>query len=279
MIDQKTFEESEVFNDWVKPGVGYDVFWGLGSKVGLWDRRSIAFAASHRSRSQGEMTERDRAAFRQLMPHLQRVLHLQSILKAHEARGLTLEAACDTAADGLFIVDAGGHVLYANRAALRLLAHGASLHLSREGRLQAGQPAEDAAMRRQIAAACSSEAPGERAAYLKFTGRNGLPLVATVSPVRAEQAGQRVRCCILAVQDIWKARSIDPVKIELALGLTKAEARLVGKLAEGMSMRDAAAGLGITYNTARTQLSSALQKTGLRRQNELMLAVSGLRHG
>lgn len=59
-------------------------------------------------------------------------------------------------------------------------------------------------------------------------------------------------------------------------GLTSAETKLVVLLTEGNSLRATAEALQITYETARTQLKVAFQKTGTSRQIELVLLVRGL---
>jgi DNA-binding CsgD family transcriptional regulator len=56
-------------------------------------------------------------------------------------------------------------------------------------------------------------------------------------------------------------------------GLTPAEVRLVLRLVSGDSLRSAAKALGIQYETVRTHLKSVFQKTGTRRQAELVIVV------
>jgi DNA-binding CsgD family transcriptional regulator len=51
----------------------------------------------------------------------------------------------------------------------------------------------------------------------------------------------------------------------------------VATLSWGLDLREAAAELGIRYNTARTQLRSVLEKCSLKRQSELMLRIARLR--
>jgi len=55
--------------------------------------------------------------------------------------------------------------------------------------------------------------------------------------------------------------------------LTEAEARLALALAEGHRVEDAAAGLGITTNSARTYLKRIFGKTGVGRQAELIRLI------
>src|SRR5262249_5329397 len=56
-------------------------------------------------------------------------------------------------------------------------------------------------------------------------------------------------------------------------GLTPAEARLALQLVAGETLRAAAAKLGITYETARTELKNIFNKTGTCRQAELVIVI------
>jgi DNA-binding CsgD family transcriptional regulator len=57
--------------------------------------------------------------------------------------------------------------------------------------------------------------------------------------------------------------------------LTEAEARVVQRIAAGDTIRQAAERIGIGYETARTQLKSAMAKSGWRRQSEMLADVFG----
>ena len=59
-----------------------------------------------------------------------------------------------------------------------------------------------------------------------------------------------------------------------ALGVTPAEAKLITHLVDGLTLTAAAEALGVSRNTARTQLSSIFTKTGLNRQSQLVKLVS-----
>ena len=58
-------------------------------------------------------------------------------------------------------------------------------------------------------------------------------------------------------------------------GLTDAEARLVHLLLEGRGLTAAAEQLGLSRNTVHSQLASVFQKTGTRRQGELLSLLLG----
>jgi|SRR5262245_39284384 len=56
-------------------------------------------------------------------------------------------------------------------------------------------------------------------------------------------------------------------------GLTPAEARLALQLVAGEALRPAAVKLGISYETARTELKNIFNKTGTCRQAELVIVI------
>ena len=58
--------------------------------------------------------------------------------------------------------------------------------------------------------------------------------------------------------------------------LTVVEARLAAWLAQGKSVHEAAAAMGITVNTARAYLKRIYDKTGVRRQPELVRVLLSL---
>ena len=61
-----------------------------------------------------------------------------------------------------------------------------------------------------------------------------------------------------------------------SFGLTPAEVRLAAKLREGLTLKEAADDLGLSINTVRNQLRPVFDKMGLRRQSELVRALSDL---
>lgn len=57
-------------------------------------------------------------------------------------------------------------------------------------------------------------------------------------------------------------------------GVTPAEAKLMGHIIDGQTLTAAAEALGVSRNTARTQLSSIFTKTGVNRQSQLVKLVA-----
>lgn len=61
-----------------------------------------------------------------------------------------------------------------------------------------------------------------------------------------------------------------------AFGVTTAEIRLAARLKDGMTLKEGAADLGVSLNTARNQLKSIFDKMGLRRQCDLVRTLGQL---
>jgi DNA-binding CsgD family transcriptional regulator len=62
-------------------------------------------------------------------------------------------------------------------------------------------------------------------------------------------------------------------------GLTRAETVMAQRLCEGMTLQRAAVALGVRLSTARTHLKHIFEKTGTRRQAELVRSLLSQRAG
>jgi DNA-binding CsgD family transcriptional regulator len=278
IVDQADYENSETFTDWVKPGAGYDIYWGLGSCLRLADGQ-IGFLAAHRSRRQGEMTEDDRANFQRLVPHVRRVLRMRHLASQKASRERGMETICDHASCAAILVDRKARLIYANKPAEALFKRNDALQRRADGTVEARSGAETVALQTAIAAACDAEFPPENEvrSRLRVTRASGAkPLIVSVCPVSAGLSSASLHAVVF-IEDIWTPTIPSVERIRLAFGLTAAEARLISSLSEGLSLREAAGQIGIAYNTARAHLRSVLGKAGVTRQSELMLHVARLR--
>jgi DNA-binding CsgD family transcriptional regulator len=66
--------------------------------------------------------------------------------------------------------------------------------------------------------------------------------------------------------------------LQEGFGLTPAEARLACALLAGGTLKDAATRIGISPNTAKTQLQVVFQKTRTGRQQELVSLLRSIPH-
>jgi DNA-binding CsgD family transcriptional regulator len=75
------------------------------------------------------------------------------------------------------------------------------------------------------------------------------------------------------------ARLPEVARLRAQFGLTKAEARLALRLAEGVSLTNAAHAFNVKLTTIRSQLQQVFAKTGTARQTELVALLLSCGHG
>lgn len=220
------------------------------------------------------------ATFQMLGRHAERALRLTIMLEEAKADKLALGDALSKLACGAFLLDSESKVLFANSAARR--ANGTSV-LLQGGRLMARNASERPALADAVKTAARMfglqclDAPPP---VILSGGAPTSRLIAYVLPIRSlgEESPlmfARARVLILLI-DPGSPRIVDPSVIRDLLGLTLGEARLAALVGAGKSPREAANGLGITEESARTVLKRVFSKVGVSRQSELAALLSRL---
>lgn len=164
---------------------------------------------------------------------------------------------------GLAVTDRSGRPYFLNRAAQSLIDRGL-LRLEHGGLRGAGP--EDSATLRRVINRCAA---GQRGAAVRLDGPDGTLLVAACAipgafrPI-AEGA------VLLRLIDPAAPRLPDPGVLQDQFGFTPAEAALAIDILAGNDLAASATRRQITRNTARVHLRHLFEKTGTRRQAELM---------
>ncbi|GLK79304.1 helix-turn-helix transcriptional regulator [Methylopila turkensis] len=104
----------------------------------------------------------------------------------------------------------------------------------------------------------------------------GRPLIADAAPFRLEACGtgREVRAIILLTDPDEAPPAVRESALTHAFRLSATEARLVAALARGETLESCAAARGVALSTVRNQLAAAFDKTGVRRQSELIALVA-----
>jgi DNA-binding CsgD family transcriptional regulator len=97
-----------------------------------------------------------------------------------------------------------------------------------------------------------------------------------VLPMASSAMGNGQTAALVIVQQIEDAPDQAQRLLQLAYRLTPAEARMAQLILDGHSPGQIAAILKLSIATVRTQLSSALKKTGAQRQADLVRRLSPL---
>lgn len=271
VVPDREYRKSEYYQGF---GRRIDQHYGLAGIV-LKSPAMVSVIGSVRYGRLGSSTEDDRKLLQALMPHLARSLRMQTEFMKLEAQAASLLDCLDQLARGFVILDQRGRVVRANRAAERMAGQLDGLHLSCEG-LGAAVSKESAALQKLIHEAAQSAAgcglsSGGTIVISRPSGRR--PWIAVVSPHKVSD-GKGYAAVLLIDQEETPQPSARIVA--QLFGFTHSETKLALLLAQGIRLEDASIQLKITMNTARTHTRRILDKTGLRRQTDLVLLLNKL---
>jgi DNA-binding CsgD family transcriptional regulator len=203
------------------------------------------------------------AALQKAVPHLQRCLTLHhELLRACADRSL-FESGLDQLGIGMLLLGDDGRVRFANRRAEALLRAPSGQH-----------PAWFPALQLLDRQARQGHYNGQRLATAKG------PLYAMATPNNRSVGAPPSPGAGAVIWLIDTQR--DGGSLALAgrlFGLTPAEQRVLALLLEDQAPKQIAHALGVGLSTVRTQLSSLLQKTGARRQQDLLRLMAAFPQG
>ena len=214
-----------------------------------------------------------------LSKHLACAMALQNALGAAAASNRILADVVDRFDRGALIVEAGGQIRFANRAAQAVLDRGDGL-VAFSGRLEARSSTETTRLLALVADATTTSL-GEGIAAggpLRITRqRDGGDHKLIVSPMMVTGSGANDGRGLALVLIAGAEQRLPPVEHLTELhGLTPAEAQVALRLIAGDTSAEAAQALGVSINTIRFHLRNLLAKTGTRRQAELIFLLSAV---
>jgi DNA-binding CsgD family transcriptional regulator len=276
VIPPDEFIRTAFYQDWWRPA-GFSTE-PLVTNLFVGSAVSAHFAShSLPHRSPSDLQKR---LFEVLAQHLVRAVALQRRLHLTTAKGST-PADLDGLHQGFLLVDAEARLLYVNRAARALFDARDGLRLD-DGAMTTSNPNDGRTLRRLIAS-CAAKAPADTSSGGKSLLRRAsgqLPLDVLVTPIQPETAmitipwtfPQRAIAIVL-VSDPEKEIQARVDDLRKRFGFTPAEAAFALEIIKGDGRQAAADRLGISVATARSHLSSIFEKTGSRRQAELVLLL------
>lgn len=214
---------------------------------------------AHRAAAAGDWRPAEMELFRSLLPHLARAFRSWATLQAaHRVRDASLDALA-SANLAMLLVDDDGRLRFANRLADALLAAGPLVLTG--GRVTADDRLTAQQLRRAIREAVACGTGGA----VTLIGSGGDERLVSVAPSRGD-GSERLAMLVLG----GERERPEPQRLGRAFKLTAAEAQLLSALVVGERLKDYAARTGISLNTARTHLAALFDKTGERRQSDLI---------
>jgi DNA-binding CsgD family transcriptional regulator len=239
------------------------------------------FLETMRPRQQAAFGHDDIERLRLLLPHLQRALRVHRRMAELELERDAALRALDQLPWGVMLVDEHRNRLRANRHAQEILVAGDGL-MARGNTLRAELADETARLDRLLSRALDRSAPqgpnaGGTLSITRPSGAHPLSVVVVPLHIKIEALGERGPIAAIFVTDPDIPLASNEQHLRELYALTAGEARLASCLLQGKSVDEAAATMGITVNTARAYLKRIYNKTGVRRQPELVrLLLLGL---
>ena len=240
----------------------------------------------YRAEADAEYAEEDRKRLALLLPHFSRAFGVMTRLRFADFQVASSLSAFDRLPTALLLMSGVGDVLFANRAALALLAGTDSLNLERAtsrqglGKLTARLPS----VNRQIARALSTAKRIDDATHFstaikvpgRLPGHEFLLQISRLWPAPSFGAEGQLPEVIAFLTDTNRPLTVAPESLCSLYGLTLAEAKVAVAATAPGSVAELAEALSLGSNTVKTQLKQVYAKTGVSGRAELMRLLMGL---
>lgn len=266
LVDPAELRRSDIYNDYLDPRGLHE-----GLRVSLRvDDDEIQDVSILRPWSRGPFGPDEEALGRLLLPHLQRAAAITRRLREADFRLDTGQGGPEAGRLAAVAVDGAGAPIWTNGAAERMLADGAVIGVV-AGRLRSASPACSLALRDAVARAVGKTGAARLGASLPILVAGREVASAAVVPVSnpADWTTARPPAAVVFVR-LPPAPSASRARLRAVFHLTAAEADLAQALMEGRSLREIAAARGRSINTLRNHLARLMEKTGTRKQADLL---------
>lgn len=267
VVDDAALTSNAHYHEWALPQ-GYRT--RLGGVVLAEDGwRTVAMLPG-----QSSFGAEQKRLFKLISNHLRRAVQINIRLAREANSGAVTINLLERMTTGAMLVDGGGRLLFANKAAEALFMPNGGLRLS-AGRLSATRTEENALLANligQCARQRLDDSGGElslgsagwkRRTLLILPLRQSMPVLTPAAPVA------------ILFEVVDQSDETMTARLRLNYGLTPAEAAFAIEIAKGDGKRAAAERRGISYGTARTHLSNIFVKIGVNRQAELVRLLVG----
>jgi DNA-binding CsgD family transcriptional regulator len=271
LIGYDEFEKTEFRADWCKR-VGIYHFLGGTAPI----REGVAVALGlHRPKGSVAFDEDEKRAFSILLEHIVRACQLADKIGTLAGRELLTYEVLSKLNVGFVLVDRECRAIHVNALAENLLRASRWLTYS-QGRVRPIHPVSRASFEKLVADAASASAGRlGSGGVISLDDPIEAPLAFSIMPFKSEVLGLGAEQTAVAIlfSDPDQKPVATPEGIAKNLGLTTAESRLVARLVQGESLVEAARSIGISPNTAKTQLQSVFIKTDTSKQSEIVSRV------
>jgi DNA-binding CsgD family transcriptional regulator len=269
------FVETRFYKEWAQPqGLVDHVTAALDKSA-----TSVAMFGVFRHERDGLVDDEVRRRMTLIAPHMRRAVLIGRVIDLKNAEAASFADTLDGLAAGMLLVDADGRIVHANASGHAMLAAGDVLRAA-DRHLLASDAQADQALRTVFASAGSGDAAvGITGIAVPLAARDGERYVAHVLPLTSgvrRQAGRSYRAAAaLFVHKAALATPAPPEVIAKTYHLTPTELRVLLAVVEVGGAPEVAEALGVGETTVRFHLRRLFEKTGAKRQADLVKLVAG----
>ena len=268
-------ESNRYFAEVLKPrGVVDGIMIVIAAEPSLW-----AYAAFNRHGSVGYLGEAEIEGMRILGPHFRRAATISNLFDLKAIEASTFSSMFDSFAFAVILVDERLAILHANATARTMLAANTPIR-SNKGVFGLPSAPANAALERAIRlAAGNGAALGAKGIGIPVRAGEGQPFVLHVLPLRTGEIGRSLAPRATAALFVTPATTMTRAPAEalaVLYDLTPAEVRVLELLAAGSAQAAIAQALGVAPSTVKSHVLRIFDKTGCRRQIDLVRLASKL---
>lgn len=271
LVSPIELRKSSFYNDFMRHH--NDVFHSIGGAVQLLPGVVLRFG--HGRNPSRPFSDEDRQAADIVAPHLLAAARLRRSLRRLDHCQTIQQGLLDVLADALVVVDEHGRPQLTNARADEMLAVGNVLSIGKSDLHVSNAMKHDLLadpVARIVAAARGNG--GRTLECFAVDAKGHGPLFVTVSllptPVLPNGLRGGIHLAVFVREFVPTQPIMSEASLRATFGFTKAEARIADALLTGLSTRDIAARLEVRVDTVRQHVKQLLQKTGARRQSELL---------
>ncbi len=269
-ISDEALARTEYYDGFLRP---QDIFHMAGGVIAREGSLEYVYTTS-RARRKGQFQPDELEHLQQILPHLARAARISrdltvsgQILQSFESLRL-----------GLAVVDSRGHIVVLNSQASEILKQNDGLALGGNGQLATHPFSEQSLLAPLFGAIQTSMGRGlSSGGDLLIPRPSGKrPYRLSITPLRLSNFGQQYKQVAAAVfmTDPEQEIPVDEELLKKYYSVTKKEAALAVLLVQGKDLDEVSETLGVEKTTVRTHLRGLMQKVGVNRQSELVLALS-----
>lgn len=274
-VKQEIISGNRYYREWALPKGLFDAV-----AVGLVrDRTMVGNAIFSQHESAGPIDDAQLRGLRLLAPHIRRAVTISNLFDMKAVEAATFAATMEALTVGVVLADDDAKIVHSNAAATAMLEAGDPI-VERDGRIAVQSATTTASLQSAIAQAAKDEAAlGQKGIGIPIPRPIGAALVIHVLPLR--RGPMRARLAQRAAAALFVASASGPPQMSHAAlnqlyDLTPAEIRIFELICEGHT-RDAISGLlGVSVATVKSHLLHVFEKTGCRRQVDLVRLAKSL---